>query len=90
MQKLFNVFSAVSFAGIVAIAGGLGYVYVQKDSIIDSVKEAAMEEVTNALPGLLEGALGGGIGGGLPSGGGGLPGGAGGDLNVPSVPGIGF
>ena len=52
--------STVSFLGIVAIAGGATYVYVQKDALIEQAKEAAMEEVTAALPGLLSGSLGGG------------------------------
>ena len=52
--------STVSFLGIVAIAGGGTYVYVQKDALIEQAKEAAMEEVTAALPGLLSGSLGGG------------------------------
>ena len=66
MQKVFNVFSTVAFAGVVAIGAGAGYVYVNKDAIVDGIKEAAMEQVTEALPGLVGGALGGGFGGGLP------------------------
>ena len=59
MKLLFNILSAVSFLGMVGIVGGGTYVYVQRDAIIDGVKEAAMESVTEALPGLLEGSLGG-------------------------------
>ena len=69
MKLLFNILSAVSFLGMAGIVGGGAYVYVQRDAIIDSVKEAAMEEVTKALPGLLSGSLGGdlpGVGGDLP------------------------
>ena len=74
MKLLFNILSAVSFVGMAGIVGGGAYVYVQKDAIIESVKEAAMEEVTKALPGLLSGSLGGDlpIPGG-DAGGGGLP-----------------
>ena len=81
MKLLFNIFSTVSFLGMIGIVGAGPYVYVQKDAIIESVKEAAMEEVTKALPGLLQGSLGGDLpipGGeqgeaGLPMPGGGLP-----------------
>ena len=86
MQKVFNLFSTVAFLGVVAIGAGAGYVYVNKDAIIDNVKEAAMEQVTEALPGL----IGGSLGGGLPVGGGGPVGtGAGGGLPVPGSP-LGF
>ena len=86
MQKVFNLFSTVAFVGIVAIGAGAGYVYVNKDAIVEDVKEAAMEAVTEALPGL----LGSGIGGGLPSPGGGPGGtGVGGSLPVPNSP-LGF
>ena len=86
MQKVFNLFSTVAFVGVVAIGAGAGYVYVNKDAIIDNVKGAAMEAVTDALPGL----IGGSLGGGLPIGGGGPAGtGAGGGLPVPGSP-LGF
>ena len=76
MKLLFNILSTVSFLGMVGIVGGGTYVYVQRDAIIDSVKEAAMEEVTKALPGLISGSMG----GDLP-----IPGGdsGSGDLPVP-------
>ena len=57
MKLLFNIFSTISFLGMVGIVGGGTYVYVQRDAIIDGVKEAAMESVMEALPGLLEGGL---------------------------------
>ena len=76
MKLLFNILSTVSFLGMVGIVGGGTYVYVQRDAIIDGVKEAAMESVMAALPGLIEGSLG----GDLP-----IPGGdsGSGDLPVP-------
>ena len=77
MKLLFNILSAVSFVGMAGIVGGGVYVYVQKDAIIDSVKEAAMESVMEALPELLEGSLG----GDLP-----IPGGEQGEAGLP-VPG---
>ncbi len=86
MQKVFNLFSTVAFAGVVAIGAGAGYVYLNKDAIVEGIKEAAMEQVTDALPGL----LGGSIGGGIPSPGGGPSGtGIGGSLPVPGSP-LGF
>ena len=90
MQKVFNVLSAVSFVGFAAIAGGIGYVYVQKDAIIENAKEQAIEELTEALPELLSGALGGGIGDSLPSGGLGGAGASSGSFAPPNVPGLGF
>ena len=90
MQKVFNVFSTVAFLGVVTIAGGAGYVYVNKDAIVDGIKEAAMAQVSEALPGLVGGALGGSLGGGIPSPGGGPAGsGIGGSLPVPGSP-LGF
>ena len=86
MQKVFNLVSTVAFVGVVAIGAGAGYVYVNKDAIVENVKGQAMEAVTEALPGLLGGALGGGI----PAPGGGPGGtGAGGSLAVPGSP-LGF
>ena len=88
MQKVFNLFSTVAFAGVVAIGAGAGYVYLNKDAIVDGIKEAAMEQVTEALPGLVGGALGGGIGGSTPIPGSGSSTGAGtgGFLPVPNAP----
>ena len=86
MQKVFNLFSTVAFLGVVTIGGVAGYVYVNKDAIVENVKGQAMEAVTEALPGL----LGGGLGGGLPTPGGGPAGtGSSGVLAVPGSP-LGF
>ena len=86
MQKVFNLFSTVAFLGVVVIGGVSGYVYVNKDAIIEDVKEAAMGAVTEALPGL----IGGGLGGGIPAPGGGPAGtGSGGSLSIPGAP-LGF
>ena len=81
MKLLFNILSTVSFLGMVGIVGGGTYVYVQRDAIIDSVKQAAMESVTEALPGLLEGSLG----GDLP-----IPGGEQGEAGLPVPGGLPF
>ena len=64
MQKLINVLAVASAAVSVAVVGAVGYVYVQRDAIIESVKEKAMESVMGGAAGL--GALG-GAGGSLGS-----------------------
>ena len=56
MQKVINVLAVASFAVSSAIAAGGVYVYVNRDSIIESVTEKAL------------GGLGGGLGGDLPIG----------------------
>ncbi len=85
--------STVSFLGIVAIAGGATYVYVQKDALIDQAKEAAMAEVTAALPDLLSGSLGGSATGLIPDVGGSANSDTGSSniIPIPSAPlGLGF
>ena len=64
MQKIINVLAVASAAVSVAVVGAVGYVYVQRDAIIESVKEKAMESVMGGAAGL--GALG-GAGGSLGS-----------------------
>ena len=76
MQKLFNLFSTVSFVGVLAIGGAAGYVYLNKDAITEQVKSQVMEAVTGAISEQL-GDLGNLGGGGIPApsspAGGGLP-----------------
>ena len=54
MQKLINVLALSSFVVSGAIIGGGVYLYVQKDAIIDKVKDNIKEQVlggvTDALP----------------------------------------
>ena len=57
MQKIINVFAIASAAVSVAIVGSGLFVYVNRDSIIDSVKQQAIEAVTGSLGGLGGGAL---------------------------------
>ena len=54
MQKLINVLAVASAAVSVAVVGTGAYVYVNKDSIIESVTEKALGSL---------GGLGGGLGG---------------------------
>ena len=56
MQKIINVLALASTVVSVAVVGTGAYVYVNKDSIIESIKEKAL------------GGLGGGLGGDLPIG----------------------
>ena len=59
MQKLINVLALASTAVSIAVVGTGAYVYVNKDSIIESVTEKALGSL---------GGLGGGLGGDLPIG----------------------
>jgi hypothetical protein len=74
MQKLINILAITSFVGTAGIVGGGTYVYVNKDSIIENVKEqvaaAAGEAIVGALPGMLDSSmpeLPGATGGVIPS-----------------------
>jgi hypothetical protein len=60
MQKIINVFALASAAVSVAVVASGLFVYVNRDSIVDSIKSQAIEAVT--------GSLGGGLGGDLPIG----------------------
>jgi hypothetical protein len=61
MQKLINILALASFGVSSAIVGGSAYVYVNKDALIESAKEAATkaatEAVAGALPGMLDSAM---------------------------------
>ena len=61
MQKVINVLAIISFVGTGSIVGAGAFVYFNRDSIIESVKErvtkAATAAITDALPDLLDGAM---------------------------------
>jgi len=61
MQKIINVLSILSFVGISGVIGGGTYVYLQKDAIIESVKQqvtkAAIDGVSGALPGMMDSSM---------------------------------
>ena len=57
MQKLINVLAVASAAVSIAVVGTVGYVYVNREAIIEDVKEKAMDAVMGGGAGL--GALGG-------------------------------
>ena len=56
LQKIVNGIAIVSGVVSLAVVGTVGYVYVRKDAIIESVKGKIMESV---LPGGIGGAIGG-------------------------------
>ena len=69
MQKLINVLAVASAAVSVAVVGTVGYVYVNREAIIEDVKEKALDSIMGGGAGL--GAIGGaagGFGGDLPVG----------------------
>ena len=61
MQKIINVLSILSFVGVSGIIGGGTYVYLQKDALIENVKQqvtkAAIDGVSGALPGMLDNSM---------------------------------
>ena len=63
MQKIVNLIAITSGAISVALVASGLYVYVNRDSIVDSIKSQAIEAVTGSF-----GGLGGGLGGDLPIG----------------------
>ena len=48
-QKIINVLAIASAAVSVAVVGAGGYVYLNKEAIIEGVKEKAIEAVTGSL-----------------------------------------
>ena len=60
IQKIINVFALATATVSVADVGVGGYVYLNREAILEDVKEKAIEAVT--------GSLGGGLGGDLPIG----------------------
>ena len=65
MQKIINGIAIASGVISLTVVGTVGYVFIRKDAIIDSVKGKVMEAVTEKLGGLGDlggGALGGSLG----------------------------
>ena len=77
MQKIINVFAIASFVVSSAVVGGAGYVYLNKDAILDGVKG----KITDAVMGSVGGALPGAIGDSMPD----IPGSTGPALPTPPV-----
>ncbi len=79
MQKLINVLSVVSFAVSAGVVAGGTYVYLQKDAMIESVKE----NITKEIQGIVGDALVDGLNTSVPE----VPGaGSSGLGGVPNVP----
>ena len=53
MQKIVNVLAVASAAVSVAVVGTGAFVYVQRDAILENVKEKALESITGSLGGSL-------------------------------------
>jgi len=49
MQKIINVLALASTAVSIAVVGAGGYVYLNREAIIDGVKEKAIEAVTGSM-----------------------------------------
>ena len=73
MQKIVNIIALASGVVSIAIVGSGIFVFVNRDSIIDNVKQQAIEAALGSL---------GGIGGGLPTGSNDLP-------SLGATPGVG-
>ena len=58
MQKIVNVLAIASGVVSAAVVASGVFVYVNRDSIIDSIKSQAIEAVTGSLGGGLGGSLG--------------------------------
>ena len=91
-QKVVNIIAVASGVVSIAVVGTVGYVYVNRDSIVDGVKQQVMDSVTGSLGDLggLAGGLGGGAGGalvpeGISTGTSDFSGGASGSAGIPSV-----
>jgi len=55
MQKLINVIALLSGLTSLAVIGGGTYLYLNKDAMIEKVKQQAIEEVTKTVTGKLPG-----------------------------------
>ena len=78
MQKLINVLAVVSFAVAAGIVAGGTYVYLEKDNLVESVKE----NITKEIQGIIGDALVGGLNSGVPE----VPGVESGGTSIPSLP----
>ena len=58
MQKIVNVLAIASGVVSAAVVASGVFVYVNRDSIVDSIKSQAIEAVTGSLGGLGGGSLG--------------------------------
>lgn len=61
MQKLINVIALLSGVVSLSVVGAGGYLYVNKDALIEDVREKASIAITSAIKESLPGMLGGGL-----------------------------
>ena len=78
MQKLINVLALTSFAISAGVVAGGTYVYLEKDNLVESVKE----NITKEIEGIVGDALVGGLNSGVPE----VPGVESGGTSIPSLP----
>ena len=57
MQKVINALAVLSFLGTASIVGAGAYVYIQKDALIESAKEAATAAATEAAAAAVAGSV---------------------------------
>ena len=57
MQKLINIIALLSGLTSAAVIGGGTYLYLNKDAMIERVKQEAIEEVTKTVTGTVTGKL---------------------------------
>ena len=53
MQKIINVIAIASGVGVLAIVGTGGYLYLNKDALIEKAKGQILEQVTGGLGGMI-------------------------------------
>ena len=58
MQKLINGIALLSGLVSLSVVGSGAYLYLNKDALIDQVKEQATEQIIEAITGALPGMLG--------------------------------
>ena len=51
MQKIVNAIAIASGVGVLAIVGAGGYLYLNKDALIEKAKTQILEQVTGGLAG---------------------------------------
>jgi len=49
MQKIVNVIALASGVGVLAIVGAGGYLYLNKDALIEKAKGQILEQVTGSI-----------------------------------------
>ena len=57
MQKIVNAIAIVSGVGVLAIVGAGGYLYLNKDALIEKAKGQILEQVTGGLSGAVTDAI---------------------------------